>query len=169
VLLICWGYMPTEVREAFRPMLVQYLWLLPPWCRKLYVSYKQAHDSGDTDADASCGAMVEYRTASISIHAGWLDRNPASRRDAVVHEVLHVPTMPMVQEQEDVIKRLVGDEAEKFRGHLQEQWRQRFEGTVQDLTFSILMLPADTLPPVPFREEEDEHPQPLDLRARPSA
>ncbi len=133
----------------------------------MHVSWNALHGSADPEVDASSGALPEYRGGSITIHGGFLDCSPAQRRLSIVHEILHLPLAPMVQEQEAALARLCPkDEAPRFHEHLGEQWRQRFEGSVQDLTYAVLLIPEDALPTVPFVEDEDEHPEPLDLRLR---
>lgn len=157
MITICWGFMPAETRNAFRPILTQYLWLLPSWMRLLHVGYRHAHENGDEQSLASCSVQPEYRQGAILVYAPWMSSNARERRQTVIHEMLHVPLGPMVKEQEEALDRLVPeDEAPKFRDTLKEQWRQRFEGSVQDLTFSISMLDPTRLPTVPFIEEEDE-------------
>lgn len=156
MLIVRWGYMPPEVRRAFAPLLYQHLWLVPGWCRQLFLQYDP---HGDPNADASSSSEPEYRQGRITLHAGWLDANPTQRRLEVIHEILHLPMSPMVEEHAEAVDRLFVDgDAPKYRETLQEQWRKAFEGTVQDLSFAILALDSATMPTVPFVEEEDEHP-----------
>jgi hypothetical protein len=156
MMILRWGYMPTEVRAALAPLLRSYLWIAPGWLRQLGVSY---YRGGDGEGDASTNCDPEYRQAWIRLHAGWLDANPTQRRLEVIHELLHLPLAPVVEEHREAVDRLFEDgDAPKFKETLQEQWRKAFEGTVQDLAFAILNLPQEALPSVDVMEEEDEHP-----------
>ncbi len=165
--MIRWGYMPPEVRDAFRPILLRYLWLAPSWCHTLSVAYRQLDSEGNAHVEAEYASSSEYRKGWITLYSGWLDSPPPERVATVVHELLHLPIAPMKGEHGDVIDTLCPkDESPKFHQHLREQARQRLEGTVQDLTAAILSLPEGTLPNVPFSEDEDEHPEPLDVREK---
>lgn len=155
MLILRWGYLPNEVRLALQPILVQYLWILPGWCRTLRLDYHLS----DNGADASTSGEFEYRQARIHIHGGWLDGSPSIRRAEIIHELLHIPLLPMVDNHNEDIGRLFEDsEAPKFKATLEEQWRKSFEGAVQDLAYSILQIPTESLPIVHVIEEEDEHP-----------
>lgn len=156
MILLRWGYMPNEVRTALAPILRSYLWLVPGWCRQIGVSYNQ----GDEDSgDASTSCDPEYRQGWICFHAGWLDANPTQRRLEVIHELLHFPTAPMVEEHQGAVDRLLtGDDADTLKKTLREQWRKVFEGTTQDMAFAVLQIPAEALPVTAVMEEEDEHP-----------
>lgn len=155
-MILRWGYFPTEVREAVTPILRSYLWLVPGWCRQLYVGYT---NEGEIKGDASTSGEVEYRQAYIFFHPGWLDCDPTQRRLEVIHELLHIPLMPMTSEHDELVERLFDDaEAPKFKQTVQEQWRKSLEGTTQDLAFAILGIPVDSLPAVSVVEVEDEHP-----------
>lgn len=155
-MILRWGYMPNEVRSAVAPILRSYLFLVPPWCRQLAVDYWKGDGSGD--AQTSCDP--EYRQGHIQINAGWLDANPTQRRLEIIHELLHLPLAPMVEEHRETVDRLFDDgDAPKFKATVQEQWRKCFEGAVQDLAFAILSIPMEAMPRVDVTEEEDGHPQ----------
>ncbi|MBW6457419.1 MAG: hypothetical protein K0A98_16175 [Trueperaceae bacterium] len=151
-LKILWGYCPTEVRAALRPILVDYLWLVPPWCQSLYVRWEGKPE--DPDSNASSSAQPEYRQAQLSVHPGWLAEIHATRVHNVIHELVHVPVAPMVVEHEDLAERLL-DDAPRFRGYAQEQWRRSFECAVQDIATAIGQLPGP-FPVVSFVEVDDD-------------
>lgn len=151
-LTILWGYCPQEIRAALRPVLSDYLWLVPSWCQTLYVRWDDRPEEADTTASAS--AQPEYRQAQLTICPGWLGAVHASRRTALVHELLHLPLAPMVIEHSDLATRLL-DDAPAFRGYSQEQWRRAFEGSVQDLAAAVSLLPGP-FPSVAFVEIDDD-------------
>lgn len=152
---ILWGYCPQEVRGALRPALIDYLWLLPPWCRSLYVAWDDSPEDGTTALRTS--AQPEYRQAQIHVCPGWLGAVPHSRRMQVAHELLHVPLAPMVDGHNDLVDRLL-DDAPSYRGYAKEQWRLMFEGAVQDLAASVASL-TGPFPEVAFVEVEDDDQQ----------
>src|SRR5690606_33069749 len=92
--IIRWDPMPEAVRQIIRPLLVQYLWLLPTWCHLLRVGY-QTDEEGLEGAQAVTSASVEYRHARIVFCGEWLTSNPTERRLTVIHELLHVPLAQM--------------------------------------------------------------------------
>ena len=151
-LTIMWGYCPVEVRGALRPILLDYLWLVPSWCQNIYVRWDAA--PADSDSSLSTSAQPEYRQAQFNVLPGWLGHIEGSRRTMVIHELLHLPLAPMVHEHGDLAERLTED-GSVFAGYAQEQWRRVFEGSVQDLAVSIGMLPGP-FPPVPYVEVEDD-------------
>lgn len=158
---LVWGYMPSEVRTSFRPVLMQYLWLLPSWCRSLAVRYQQLHHTGVL-AVGSAETLPEYRRAGIWVHGAWLDESPRERRLSIIHELMHVPLGPLVMDSKENVDRLapVG-ESPILNASLAESHRRSMEGTVQDLTYSILAIPEAALAQIPvpcITEEEDEHP-----------
>lgn len=158
MLIVRWGYLPNEVREALRPLLHQYLWLVPGWCRLLQVRYQQGHEGGEA-VQAQMSVSEEYRWAELVLFAGWIDSCPTERRSTIIHELLHIPTGPAATIHLNTVDRLFEDgDAPKFRETLKEEWRRAYEASVQDLTFSILLIPESALPQARFREEEDEHP-----------
>ncbi len=140
---------PAEARRAVLPVVQQYLWLVPGWCRVLALVWRDWHEddvAGDSAA-ASTSTEVEYRHATLFVHAPWLSATPTERRANLIHELLHIPMAPMVDEQRATIRALFADgEAPKFQAHIEEQWRQRFEGSVQDLAFAILRIGDSALP-----------------------
>lgn len=151
-LTILWGYCPQEIRGALRPILADYLWLVPSWCQTLYVRWDDSPE--DRAASASSSAQPEYRQAQLTICPGWIGGVHAVRVSELVHELLHLPLAPMVVEHHDLAKRLL-DDAPQFRGYTEEQWRRVFEGAVQDMAAAIGALPGP-FPAVAFVEVEDD-------------
>lgn len=149
--MLLWGYCPPEVRSALRPILLDYLWLVPSWVQTLYVRWEERPE--DPDTSALSGAQPEYRQAQLTICTGWLSAIHASRRTMLVHELVHMPLAPMVIEHEDIAKRLL-DDAPRFSGYSLGQWRRVLEGAVQDLAVAVSMLPGP-FPAVAFVEVED--------------
>lgn len=159
-IILSWGYLPPEVRQAVRPLVIRHLWLLPDWCRRLQVRYEQTmNHEGDEGPAAHFSALSEYRFGELVLHGGFLDENPRERELTVIHELLHCPTAPLASEHEQAIERLFeGSRAPKYEATLQENWRRVYEGCVQDLAYSIMLV---TDPPaVEYEEIEDEHPTP---------
>jgi len=155
-MILRWGYFPNEVRQAFAPLLRQYLWLVPSWCRQLYVGFKV---DAPPECDATTSGEFEYRQARIYIHPGWLTAAATQRRMEVIHEILHIPLLPVTDGQADLVRRMFGDgDAPKFQATVLDHWVKSFEGSIQDLAFSIAQIPESGLPSVQAAEEEDEPP-----------
>lgn len=81
----------------------------------------------------SCHANYAYRWASIRVHPGWLDTPEWDRRQAVIHELLHVFLAPLANYAECEIDRLLKDEAPKYHGSVRAELTDRLEGAIQDL------------------------------------
>jgi len=149
---ILWGYCPQEVRHAIRPILVDYLWLLPSWCRSLYVAWDDKY--ADQTTAMYTTAQPEYRQAQIHVCPSWLGGIPHTRRKGVAHEILHIPLAPMVGGHDDLLGRLLND-APGYQGYAKEQWRLAFEGSIQDLAASVVAL-SGPFPEVAFIEVDDD-------------
>lgn len=149
-----WGACPPEVRTAVRPLLLEYLWLVPEWVQVLGIYFAQTDEFAE---GASCDANPAYQWAALTIRPRWLESNQDERRQDVVHEILHIPVSNMVIEHTETVKLLFADgDAPKFRTKLEDVWRREFERSVQSLTFSIMKIPREMLPATPFVEQEDE-------------
>jgi hypothetical protein len=153
-LIIRWGFMPPEVRTSVRPMLLQYLWLVPGWCRAIIVDWHQPENRA---AQAWSHSRPEYLEGEISFCPNWLGSGETDRRLAVIHEVLHLQLATMQKEHDALIGRMFSDaEAPKFKSTCEEDWRRASEASVQNLAYSILQIPSTMLPTTAFVEEEDE-------------
>jgi hypothetical protein len=162
MLTIYWGFMPAEVRASVRPLLVEYLWMLPTWTQRLYVRYSDVHNDG-ADGGGVVRAMVkavpEYRYAELTVYAAWLHDSPVDRRRTIVHEMAHTPHALLGLEAERSIDTLLpADDAPKFREYAQENVRKAVEAATEDWTHAILRVLPGHLPRVPFEEIEDEAP-----------
>ncbi|HEY4699383.1 MAG TPA: hypothetical protein VIH27_03325 [Nitrososphaerales archaeon] len=162
-MIIRWGFFPPEVRNVVRPILLNYLWLVPPWIRVLHLGYGVSK-TDNYWAEGSSETNEHYRWTNITIFGHWLDSNESNRRLSIIHELLHISLAPMAEEHVQVINRLFEDgEAPKFRATLNENWKRVMESAVQDLAFSISLIPdiqritlLNDLSVLAFTEEEDE-------------
>ena len=123
---------PAEVKAAVEPMLKKYLHLVPRWCHTIHIDYKAEAEDGTAAENAT---DPEYRKATITFCAAWLDETPQARRRAVLHELLHIVLAPMARFTECVLD---GTSIEGTKKILDEQWRISYEGAVEDLTTALL-------------------------------
>ena len=119
---------PSELREAFDPLLQRWLILLPGWCETLYVDFDD-----ESKSLARTGTEHEYRRATITIGPGWLTSN--ERDNIILHELCHILNGPMVRQFNWFIKQHIEDE--KMRQQLEEEWRDRLEGCTSDMEFAF--------------------------------
>jgi hypothetical protein len=156
-MILRWRFMPHEVRAVLRPLLLEYSWLVPGWCRRLSVGWASSEDSA---AAAEAFSRPEYLWGEIWIHRGWLEACETERRLAVIHELIHLQLASMQKEHEADINRLFEDgDAPKFKATLHEKRIKAMEQSVQNLAYAIFSLPQEALPrPTELIEEEDEPP-----------
>lgn len=126
--------MPKELRDAVRPHLDRWLWVVPPWCRIIHVCHRHACD--DTPGIvASNETSVEYRWARVAVYPAWLDQDDDERSRSALHELLHVILAPMHDVLSGVLEQT---ENEPFASTVEEDFRRAMEGAVQDLTFALV-------------------------------
>lgn len=148
-LRVVWTETPSEVRNPLETLLEEWGFLIPPWVQSLGVRYFATRlENGEANfhATAAMDAEPEYRQARLLIYGEWLVQSAADRERDIVHEMLHLALAPMVLEHQDVIERLFEDgSAPKFQAYMEEQWRQVYEGAVQDLRNALIHV-GDVLP-----------------------
>ena len=112
--------------------------LVPDWCSHVWVAW-QAGDSTNASTVADIDVHYDYRWARMCIYASWLDQTEEFKREALVHELMHLFVAPLSDYARDTFKLVVPqDEADKFSKSITEQIRQRCESVTQDLTRLVL-------------------------------
>lgn len=155
---IAWGYFPTEVRKAVRPIILANLDLLPPWCTTLHLSYQK--DGDVPEAHAMCYTNDQYLDMSVVIHAEWLDNGPELRTRYVIHELAHGILAVMAssfRRNINYMKEHIDNPL--FFTVLENEWTRAVETTTQQLAEIIFFTRVDRRP-VPFREIENDSEQP---------
>lgn len=127
---------PAEARDALRPYLDAYAWLVPAWCHRVYV-YWLASDGEDGDTDAEVNPMFDYRYAKLTFYANWLAGPPERRGAVVAHELLHIVTNPLMRYIRRVAKDAFEEDEPKLFAHVEEGLRERCEGVIEDLAQMI--------------------------------
>lgn len=127
-----WGEdIPPEYRDAVGPLLYEFAWLVPPWCRLIRVMNAVAAQNEET---ATMDLREEYRFARLTLTPWFLEGDPSTRRRVVVHELLHVFIAPMA---EVLFGLLEQTENEPLRGIVRNQWHKAMESGIQDLAYAI--------------------------------
>lgn len=153
-LLVRWAFMPTEVRQALRPLLAHCICLVPGWCHSLLIGF-DADVGGGTAA--SMTPAPEYRTATLYLYPRWLSQSPPERERILRHEFIHLLTDPLKVEAITIAENFISITEQKAAYlYATEQIRQRAEGVTQDINRMLGLLPLAALPLVAFAEEEDE-------------
>lgn len=123
---------PTEVREAVHPLLLEAMWLLPTWLHLLRVRFTEPTNSGDS---MSTTAHEEYRAGTLWIHPSWLMHTDRAHRLADVrHEFIHFPLEGVYKAAQAAIKMLASDQVQAL---CIETLRVSLERAVVDLEQSI--------------------------------
>lgn len=131
-----------DVPEFVKPELSRFLdrlnYLVPDWCSHVWVFWS-ANDSGNDSTVASITAYYDYRWARMTVYASWLDQTEDFKREALIHELMHLFIAPLGDYARDTLKLLIPeDEAQKFSKATCEQIRERVESVTQDLTRLVL-------------------------------
>lgn len=112
--------------------------LVPDWCSHVWVAWC-AGDTDNASTVADITAHYDYRWARMNVYASWLDQTEEFKREALVHELMHLFVAPLADYARDTFKLLIPEnEAEKFSKATREQIRERGESVTQDLTRLIL-------------------------------
>ena len=135
-LQIAWDRnIPKEVKNALRPMVDRWSYLVPTWCHLLKFSYNTQEEL----VMATC-AEPKYRRAFTTVGSGWLVHGPQGRVHSLVHELLHIPWEPVTETLDTILSEYVKDEA--ARNVIEAEWRNRYEAAVEDLA-NALVGPRD--------------------------
>lgn len=122
--------MPPEIKNALRPIVDEWLYLVPTWCHFLKFSYNA---QGEFTMATSSEPL--YRRAFIVMGTGWLELGPNGRVHSLVHEILHISWEPVTETLESVLAECVKDEA--ARNIIDREWRHRYEAAVEDLANAL--------------------------------
>lgn len=158
---IRWGFLPKEVRDAARPHILNYLWLLPSWVHLLHVQYSLV-DGDDTDTLASMNSAPSYRYATLTIYGRWLNESPERRERNILHELIHPTNAPLIVAVHELVKAVVEKDSPSYRIGM-ETIRAASEGSTVDWEHTLF---GQHRSPPPFTEEEDEQAPAADQIAR---
>lgn len=132
---ITWdGDAPAEVRAIVEPVLARYTHLMPPWLQRLHLAYDPNGNHCTADADSS----PEYRWAKITLRSAFILETPEEREATIVHELIEVALSPVRTFTDDLIDRLLREDAPKFHGWTEEHFMRVTEGVIQDLTRGLV-------------------------------
>lgn len=157
MLQIYWGFMPVEVRESVQPLLRQWLFVLPDWVNRLYVSWGDKHESAE-GARCQISATPAYRYLQLTVYGSWLNDHPIDRRRSIIHEMSHIPHAPLAIHSKTFVEEMLTD-APLFRGRELKAHGDLVEAVTEDWTQVLMKLPVEALPIRSDVEElEDECP-----------
>lgn len=123
---------PSEVKEAAHPLIVDAMWLLPSWLHLLRVRFTEPTNSGDS---MSTSANEEYRSGTLYIHPSWLMHTDVAHRAADMrHEFIHFPIEGVYNAALAAISMLANDQVQAL---CKERLRIALERAVVDLEQSI--------------------------------
>jgi len=126
---IVWREVPPEVRNRAEPLLKRWRGLIPGWCERLTVFYKQ--DEGNI---ASMNSRPEYRRATLLLHGSFLDDD--DNEDTIIHELAHIAFEPVRDVWLSTLSNaLKGQEA--ITNMAEEEYRRAMEGCMCDLAAGI--------------------------------
>lgn len=112
--------------------------LVPDWCSHVWVAWSSG-DTGNASTVADMTAHYDYRWARMNVYASWLEQTEEFKREALIHELMHLFVAPLSGYARDTLKLLCPEnEAEKFSKSIAEQIRERCESATQDLTRFVL-------------------------------
>jgi hypothetical protein len=128
VTAINYFHFPAEARAAVSAHMDDLAWMIPPWCRRIDVSW--VADTGKQSAAVTVN--YEYRFAEMEVCPLWLSQTEDVRRGAVIHELIHLHTNQLYNYAERTIK-VLACEDEKIKVHLLDELGRHCEGATQDL------------------------------------
>lgn len=124
-----WGTdIEPDVRAVLEPLITRYSWLIPAWCRDVYVN---VHYSRHDDAPASTGIRYEYRKANLDFYGTFFVESKQAQELHIIHELLHVSSSIYVDWAEGSFRQLAPEGT--LRDKLIEDSRIYCESWTQDL------------------------------------
>lgn len=131
------GQIPAEAAKALEAYFPLIDALAPQWCSRVWVMWSS---ECETESCKACTVTrYEYRYGSVTLHGKWLDDDEVTRREAIIHEVMHLYVAPLSGFTRYVIHSFTENESDKrLRDVSVEQCREYQESVVQDL--ALLMM-----------------------------
>lgn len=126
---------PTLVLADIQPYLERYEWLIPGWCSKVLVGWRAENQEGG-NAVLQCDVHYEYRWARVTVFGIWIDQDPRSKPDLIIHELLHITVEPLHEWVYAKLGLLLKDDI-RLRDSLRQDERDISESVVQDLADNI--------------------------------
>jgi hypothetical protein len=104
---------------------------VPGWVADLHVMW----DENDNESRATMTTQQEYRQATLTLAAAFLSDPVEKRAQVMRHEIMHLPTQPLV----DVLASLLDacGVDDKLKAWAMEQIRKAQEGAVCDLEIML--------------------------------
>lgn len=133
---------PPALEKIVRRHMKQVAWMVPRWCRWVYVKYDTSEAGG---VAASIIVNAEYRHALLDICPFFFStkHTDADRTQMLAHELIHVSVNQIVDYANAEIKRILPD-SPTLKASLEEGMRFRVECVTQDL--SIMLTDRGRLP-----------------------
>lgn len=122
---------PAFVLERIVPLIVKHQALVPRWCRTLTLRWAD----GGEDFTLQTETSTEYRWASLTVHASWLNDRPEAMEECVVHELLHIPIQRTLDFVHQLLKQYVKDET--THEMLSALFEKTYEASVEDLAQGV--------------------------------
>lgn len=117
----------AELRDVF-----------PSWVREVWVAMNRLSD----DDILTCRTSVPYRTCYIAVSPDYFSFTEEQRKNHLTHEVIHTILAPVVDWGSDRFVEPLKESDEKVYEIIEQEWRDRFEGVTQELTYIIERLMA---------------------------
>lgn len=115
--------------------------LMPQWVRHVYV---YAYDNLEGEAMASCCSEPDYRRVTINLSCMFFDRPATKQYEVVVHEFFHAMLGEVSQWVERRMIAPIKETNKELYRHVGEEFTERMERVVQELTFMFLDLDLDS-------------------------
>ena len=128
------GDWPADVLQIAKPVILEYLHLLPGWCLSLHIRFEDSNESQSAAVSVSYGG----RHTVMYIRPGWLQESLEDRHKAILHEIAHIHVQPIKCVFTDLCNKGIEDKA--FQDFVWEQFKDALEGSVEDLAWAFYKL-----------------------------
>jgi hypothetical protein len=125
--------MPAEVRAILEPLLDKWDFVLPGWCDQLILEWDTVEN--DDESTLRCQPQEEYRQIRVIVFGQWLIEQEENREEAVLHELAHTLSAPLLDHAEDMLELGKGKTDGKL---LDELERRALERTNCDVTTALM-------------------------------
>lgn len=128
------GGIPKEIVSSLEKYILKYLWVLPPWSKRIYVFL-------GSDQKNPLEVMGEraYRRVQMYVSSSYMVMTEKQREEAVLHEVSHIVSEPIRSKYMALLDFILEKEFinENLYSKLADEYVEECEGMTQDMTMAI--------------------------------
>lgn len=121
----------VEIEKYLKP----FQWLIPGWLQILNIHIEPSENE---NLIASMCVQERYREANLTIRPLFFTKDDLTKKDAIVHELIHIHTNPIHDFSKNAMRKFSGSEIDSTMAVVFDEMECYLERQTQDLAFAIL-------------------------------